>query len=445
MNHPDNGTNSGNKTLAVVGAGPKAAAIAAKADALRECGFRPTIDIVVIEQKRTLAANWKGRAGFTDGTRPLGTPPEKDIGFPYRSIYGTPVDSVMLKYSWQEYRVFWLAEESYSDWVDEGRLHPNHKSWAAYIEWALEMATESDQRLTDTTLERVAPANHRLELTCRRRRRKPFPKTVDGIVFTGPGNPLLIERMPPNKSPWICDGKNYWTRIGDFEKLPRGKIAIIGGGEIAASIALSLLDRAPRLRLCLINRSGAIFSRRGNFSENRRFSAGCWSDRDELSHWDFIKRTDRGVYSAAAQRRIELEDSVEMISGDVFELSEKGGKVRVHLRRGAPPKQVSYDYDAVVVAIGFDPWSPLMLFPETLRPPMGRDYLEQLKRRVDKHLRVPFDSITERSGEEVNVHMPMVAALQQGPGFPNLSCLGHLSDQILSLYVPPPKVIPMPL
>ena len=33
------------------------------------------------------------------------------------------------------------------------------------------------------------------------------------------------------------------------------------------------------------------------------------------------------------------------------------------------------------------------------------------------------------------LHLPMLAGLEQGPGFANLSCLGRVSDQILQSYV----------
>jgi len=33
------------------------------------------------------------------------------------------------------------------------------------------------------------------------------------------------------------------------------------------------------------------------------------------------------------------------------------------------------------------------------------------------------------------LHLPLVAGLAQGPGFPNLSCLGLLSDRVLRRYV----------
>jgi mycobactin lysine-N-oxygenase len=39
------------------------------------------------------------------------------------------------------------------------------------------------------------------------------------------------------------------------------------------------------------------------------------------------------------------------------------------------------------------------------------------------------------SGLVPPLHLPVMAGLAQGPGFPNLSCLGLLSDRILRRYV----------
>ena len=38
------------------------------------------------------------------------------------------------------------------------------------------------------------------------------------------------------------------------------------------------------------------------------------------------------------------------------------------------------------------------------------------------------------AGFTPKLHLPMLAGLAQGPGFPNLSCLGLLADRILSSY-----------
>ena len=53
---------------------------------------------------------------------------------------------------------------------------------------------------------------------------------------------------------------------------------------------------------------------------------------------------------------------------------------------------------------------------------------DELDRRIDVDLSI--------GGLSPPLHLPMVAGLAQGPGFPNLSCLGLLSDRVLRRYVP---------
>jgi hypothetical protein len=59
-------------TLAVVGAGPKGIAIAAKARALAAAGL-PAPRVVPVDRGE-VAGNWSGRQGYTSGLLPLGTP-----------------------------------------------------------------------------------------------------------------------------------------------------------------------------------------------------------------------------------------------------------------------------------------------------------------------------------------------------------------------------------
>ena len=85
-------------------------------------------------------------------------------------------------------------------------------------------------------------------------------------------------------------------------------------------------------------------------------------------------------------------------------------------------------YDVVVVAIGFDGrW-----FEALLGDTAGARYREALgsgepERHIDLDLSV--------AGLAPPLHLPVMAGLAQGPGFPNLSCLGLLSDRILRRYV----------
>jgi mycobactin lysine-N-oxygenase len=84
-------------------------------------------------------------------------------------------------------------------------------------------------------------------------------------------------------------------------------------------------------------------------------------------------------------------------------------------------------YDLVVVAIGFQGrWF------ETLLGEAARQRLasalgdEDLEHRIEMDLSV--------AGLSPPLHLPVLAGLTQGPGFPNLSCLGLLSDRILRRY-----------
>ncbi|MES2351243.1 MAG: hypothetical protein V4641_27025 [Pseudomonadota bacterium] len=73
--------------IAVVGGGAKAAALAAKAFALRKANVA-NIHITVFE-KTEIGAHWTGKNGYTDGEQRLCTPAERDLGYPYFSNYHT--------------------------------------------------------------------------------------------------------------------------------------------------------------------------------------------------------------------------------------------------------------------------------------------------------------------------------------------------------------------
>jgi cation diffusion facilitator CzcD-associated flavoprotein CzcO len=118
-------------TLAVVGAGPKGIAIAAKARALAAAGL-PAPRVVLVDRGE-VAGNWSGRQGYTSGLLPLGTPPEKDVGYPYAASWGgasADVVAAMAEYSWQRHLI---RHDAYGDWVDRGRIRPTHRQWSAYL------------------------------------------------------------------------------------------------------------------------------------------------------------------------------------------------------------------------------------------------------------------------------------------------------------------------
>lgn len=129
-----------NRTLLVVGAGPKALAIHVKASVLRKLD-RDAPNVVIIEKEKDhIGANWAGSVGYTDGKRELVTPPEKELGFPYRSRFGREVDQCMARYSWH---AFQISERKLARWIHHNRPRISHADLAAYLQWV------GDQTLAD--------------------------------------------------------------------------------------------------------------------------------------------------------------------------------------------------------------------------------------------------------------------------------------------------------
>ncbi len=195
----------------------------------------------------------------------------------------------------------------------------------------------------------------------------------------------------------------------------------------------------PVLNIDIINQQGTIFTRGESYNENRLFThPGQWRQLVEPIRNEIIKRTDRGVFSPAAQVRLSQSERIKTIPGRVISLEDAGRQIDVHLKIGNPPDtEVRYRYDKVILALGFDAWGSIQMFPEMLRP--NTETSEQrkvLQSGIDEYLRLPFNSVEALSDKLPNVHVPMLAGLSQGPGFPNLSCLGHTADRILSLYIP---------
>jgi mycobactin lysine-N-oxygenase len=104
---------AGRATLAVLGAGPKGIAIAAKHAALARTGWEVP-DLLLIDGEG-VAANWSGAVGYTDGRQRLSTAPEKDVGFPYAHTWGADSERIsheMSRWSWQSYLVTMTASRT---------------------------------------------------------------------------------------------------------------------------------------------------------------------------------------------------------------------------------------------------------------------------------------------------------------------------------------------
>src|SRR5262249_16489713 len=125
--------------LLVVGAGPKAVAIAAKRHMLAKLGY-PMPQVRIID-RQGVATHWTGKAGFTDGLRFLGSRTEKDDGLTNvggwwgNKELSRAVAKEMVHLSWQS---FLIDQWRYAGWIDRGRTRPTHQEWSQYLQWVAE-------------------------------------------------------------------------------------------------------------------------------------------------------------------------------------------------------------------------------------------------------------------------------------------------------------------
>jgi mycobactin lysine-N-oxygenase len=405
-------------TLAVVGAGPKGIAIATKARALEAAGLGAPR--VVLIDRGAIAGNWSGRQGYTNGLLPLGTPPEKDVGFPYADSWGpatSAVTAAMADYTWQRHLI---GHGAYADWVDRGRMRPTHRQWSWYLREVAEKA-QAEVITAEVT---------RLEANGDRWRVKVEPGEAiwaDGVVITGAGPPVRVAGQPDGH-PRVLDGRTYW--LHEHKAQVDQNACVIGSGETAASVVISLLSKLPKhSSVDVLTSRGVLYSRGESYEENRLYSdPGDWPGLAEAHRREFLARTDRGVFSQQAEAILNQARGFRALPGTAVAIQAGERQVVVTIEYGNEREHVAYDL--VVVAIGFQAHWFRGLLGEQARLRLADALAEdELERRIEVDLSV--------AGMSPPLHLPVVAGLAQGPGFPNLSCLGLLSDRVLRRYVAP--------
>jgi len=405
--------------LAVVGAGPKGIAIAAKARALAAAGL-PVPRVVLVDRGQA-AGNWSGRQGYTNGLLPLGTPPEKDVGYPYPAGWGdasADVVAAMAEFSWQRHLI---RHGAYSDWIDRGRMRPTHRAWSAYLREVADAAEAEIVSGVVTGLEVTGGDRWGIGLAAG------DEIAADGLVITGAG-PAITVPGQPHDHPRVLDGRTYWLAADELNHQRAQNVCVIGSGETAASGVIDLVKRFhKRSTIDVLTARGVLYSRGESYDENRFYSDPAdWPRLAETHRREFLERTDRGVFSLQAEAALNQARGFRALAGRAAAIEARGQDVIVTIAYGDERERVAYD--AVVVAIGFDGRGFEALLGEDARG-RYRDALGggDLDHRIDVDLSV--------SGLAPPLHLPVMAGLAQGPGFPNLSCLGLLGDRILRRYV----------
>jgi mycobactin lysine-N-oxygenase len=205
-------------------------------------------------------------------------------------------------------------------------------------------------------------------------------------------------------------------------------VCVIGSGETAASVVISLLGTShKRSVIDVVTSRGVLYSRGESYEENRLYSdPGEWPALAESHRREFLERTDRGVFSLQAETVLNASRGFRVLAGRAAAIEAGERQVVVTIEYGDERERVAYDL--VVVAIGFQArWFEDLLGGQA-RHRLGAALAgARLDRSIGPDLSV--------AGLSPPLHLPVVAGLAQGPGFPNLSCLGLLSDRILRRYV----------
>jgi mycobactin lysine-N-oxygenase len=412
-------------TLAIIGAGAKAVAVAAKAAEL--CAMGVDVPDVVAVERTGVAANWQADGGWTDGAHRLGTGPEKDVGFPYRSSLvprrNAELDERMTRHSWQAYLI---ATGQFAEWVDRGRPAPTHRRWSQYLRWVagncgMNVVAGEVTRISLEGGSTVAGTPRWALHTCDR------TLAADALMVTGPGQP---ERSILPGNPRVLSIAQFWHRAAGHEVIAAERIAVIGGGETAASI-LNELFRHRVSTITVISPQVTLFTRGEGFFENTLFSDPTgWTGLTLAERRDALGRTDRGVFSARVQDALLSDDRIRHLRGRVAHAVARDGRIRLTLStsQGGENLETVHGFDLVIDGSGADAlW---------FVPLLAQDALDILELGLGGLL--TGDALQESIGHDLSVvdvapklFLPGLSGLTQGPGFPNLSCLGLLSDRVL--------------
>ena len=418
------------ETIIIIGAGPKAMAIAAKSVARRKLGLRaPRIHII---EKHQIGANWKGTVGFTNGKMELGTSPEKDIGFPYQSA--PELNREMWKFSWSAYLI---ETGEYSSWIDRGKPAPTHEKWAAYL-WYVSSQFDSSVTLTLGDVTAISIVEETWEVTYRSPDGAEKVAGGTGLVVTGPGKTRMNLSVDPLASEHVYDLETFWKQINAKGCLGRAaRVAIVGAGENAASCLLALNTAyGNSIEVDVVSPFGSLFSRGESHFENRVYSdpqAGKWGRLSLKDRKEFISRTDLGVFSLHAMELMRKMPNVNVVPGRALSVRKRTGDDGLELAVSYAEEQEVQRYDKVILATGFDQVSFIAdLLTKEAAAQIRNTGLESFTSEgVSPHIRsdLSLGTLTPK------LHLPMVAGLTQGPGYANLSSLGRLSDKILEGYI----------
>jgi len=442
-------TNVVRKRIAVVGGGPKAVALAVKAKVLADLDLQHTE--VVIFEKVGIGAAWTGDNGYSDGEQRLCTLAERDLGFPYNSLYSeydTRVDVEMLKYSWQQFLVsqqLQSQELRFSGWVDAGRKPPKHRVFAEYLRWAAKQVGNTPV-IGEVTKVEIIDEKWVVRYNDIEENQEKTSDPFDGIVMSGPGPAKCLSVNDVNGEPVKCsrifNGEDFWRRKSDIlelidsiPSLPIDRydtdILIIGGGGTAAATLAWLLSHGCMKRSIQVVASRAVLHTRvDSLFENKLFSdEDVWATLSEESQDDLFNRLNRGVVWATVIDKVSAAENLTIMDGKVSSVQVVNvathDEISVAVKQGNGVEFV-INPNIMVDATGFDPLWFKSLLPDGWRHVSPPDVENSLGQELQ---------YIHPLGPSPLLHVPMLSK-RVGPGFASLMVLGAMSDHILQAYLP---------
>lgn len=442
--------------LAVIGAGPKAAAVAARIAAIhvwrsqnptRAATLRPPPHLHVFERSSRVGAHWYGDEGYTDGLHEICTSPEFDLVFPATSQLGATVD--LTPFAWRTY----VAT------LGIAVTNPTHRQFAEYVGWAIDLAASladggiTLHRNTQVTKLRRDDTRWAVEV---HEDTEPVPDAslrFDGVVITSPGPAKSRFDVAPAVKPRVTDAQNYWSqhRTQIHESVASGnRVAVIGAGGAAAAICVDVLETLTSAMpdpggIVLVAPQASLFTR-----GETTFETQILTDADT---WTELPREARRQVAEHLLSGVVFRRVLEKLEGLSFLPSFFVGRAiaAVALEPGGiglwcvtlDDRPTLIEADWVIDASGFDALWFVDLLEEPSKTIIRRLGAPVLAELLDENLRLEvaatmFDDPTISEtliALEPALHVPFLAGGARPPGRASLLQLGIVADEILQPYL----------
>ncbi|WP_082967041.1 lysine 6-monooxygenase, partial [Mycobacterium sp. 852002-51163_SCH5372311] len=255
--------------------------------------------------------------------------------------------------------------------------------------------------------------------------------SADAVMITGPGQ---AERCIRPGDPRVLSIAQFWERASRHDRIVAENVAVVGGGETAASMLNELFHHRVS-SITAISPQATLFTRGEGFFENSLFSDPTgWRSLSQAERRDCIARTDRGVFSARVQESLLADERIKHLRGRVVRVADRDSTIWITLctDRSGEPLETLHRFDLVIDGSGADAlWFMPLFSPDAvdlmelgLGGPLTGERLEE---SIGHDLAV--------AGITPKLILPNLSGLNEGPGFPNLSCLGLMSDRVLGAHI----------